>query len=385
LKTYLGLTEDAPVADIFEKLDVIKKKARKKKVTMQRWLYGLKDREHVAELHDIMKENDPTLVEYFNWQQIANRSASSWLSTLCSRPEFEMKNDAFRVALCLRYHKKIPFIDAAIGQGEGQVLGNCPCCRNDHCVDQYGHHFISGCLNDIKSANGFGQKMQIHAIHDQLRYVLYRITKHANARSVQEPMNLLHNPTSQAEVRPDLLVTLAPTTKYSEIRSLAVDLAVVCPFQGSKTGILSVGTNVAPNLVTEKHINARATNMRKTKTNKYAPACAPKNKTTTIQFVPFIINTTGKIDSSGMMFLKMLADHAAETRNAMDPAPFLNYYLKMLSISLMNLLAATIRAKAIAQFSRSIRNTRDNLREGNRAVYSEWITRSSDRFIDRGD
>ena len=86
-----------------------------------------------------------------------------------------------------------------------------------------------------------------------------------------------------------------------------------------------------------------------------------------------------------MMFLQMLADHAAETRNATDPAPFLNYYLKMLSISLMNLLAATIRAKAIAQFSRSIRNTRDNLREGNRAVYSEWITRSSDRFIDRGD
>jgi hypothetical protein len=35
--------------------------------------------------------------------------------------------------------------------------------------------------------------------------------------------------------------------------------------------------------------------------------------------------------------------------------------------------AETIRAKAIAQLSKSFRNQRDNLREGNRAVYTEWL------------
>jgi hypothetical protein len=82
-----------------------------------------------------------------------------------------------------------------------------------------------------------------------------------------------------------------------------------------------------------------------------------------------------------------MADHAAETknRNAVDPAPFFNYYLKIMSSSLMNLLAETIRANAIAQFSKSFRNQRDNLREGNRAVYTEWLARTSDRMLIRSD
>jgi hypothetical protein len=66
-KDYLGLAYDASVDAILDKLEAIKRKARKKNVSMQSWLYRLKDKDHVTELYEVMKERDPTLVEYFNW------------------------------------------------------------------------------------------------------------------------------------------------------------------------------------------------------------------------------------------------------------------------------------------------------------------------------
>jgi hypothetical protein len=115
------------------------------------------------------------------------------------------------------------------------------------------------------------------------------------------------------------------------------------------------------------------------------PFCAPWNKNSNYELIPFVINTTGKIHKEGIAFLHKLADHAAETRNAVDPAPFFNYYLKILSSSLMNFIADTIRAKAIAQFSKSFKNHHANLRDGNREVYGEWLTRTSDRMLIRSD
>jgi hypothetical protein len=96
-------------------------------------------------------------------------------------------------------------------------------------------------------------------------------------------------------------------------------------------------------------------------------------------------STTGKIHNDGIAFLHKLADHAAENRNAVDPAPFFNYYLKILSLSLMSFTADIIRAKAIAQFSKSFKNHYANLRDGNRAAYGEWLTRTSDRMLIRSD
>ncbi len=214
--------------------------------------------------------------------------------------------------------------------------------------------------------------------------MLYRITKHANTRSIREPVNLLFDPQAEHQLRPDLQVTLAPTTECPNVRNFAVDLSLVCPFKGSASGNLSIGVNV-PNdheQITKKHINQRANVRRATKITRYEAKCQAKD---TI-FVPFIIYTSGMIHADGYKFLRQLAMHAANTRNASDPNPFFHYYLKVMNISLLKLVANTVFAKSIAHFSQNAYNAREHLRLGNKAVYDEWIPRPSGRlFHDRGD
>ena len=249
-------------------------------------------------------------------------------------------------------------------------------------MDPFGHHYISGCTKDIRSGNGFGQGAQNHAIHDQLRYVLYRATKHANTRSIQEPVQLLYVPKAKHQLRPDLHVTFTPDNT-TDIRDYAVDLTVVCPFYGSKKSVLSTGFKVSYDKATLKQINSRAINAKKTKIAKYAPTCASRTKK--IKFVPFVVNNTGQIHSEGIAFLRKLAIHAAETRYA-DENVFFNYYLKKMSVGLMKLVANTIHAKAVHHFALTINNPKKHLRDGNRAAYLQNVAHpASHVYVDRGD
>ncbi len=215
--------------------------------------------------------------------------------------------------------------------------------------------------------------------------MLHRLTKHANTRSVREPVNLLFDANAAEQLRPDLHVTFAPTEYCPQVRNYAVDLTLVCPFKGSEKGNLSTGVNVPADhnkISLKKHIHKRANDRRKVKLTKYGEACKQKN----IVFVPFVVYTTGMIHANGFKFLRQLAKHAAATRNAVDPSPFFHYYLKVMNIELLKLITNTMFAKSVAHFSRNVYNAREHLREGNRAVYSEWFSRPSNRiFVDRMD
>jgi hypothetical protein len=359
-KTYLGLTENAPIMEMFHKLDSIRKKAEKKKTTLQKWLYRLKDKCQLKALHEEIKEEDESLVEYFNWRQVSNKSASMWLTAQCKRREFLMTNTEFCVALCLRYHKKIPFIDVKDR--------DCPCCKKKGCIDLHGHHFISGCLKDVPSK--FRQGKQIHSAHDQLRYALYRLAKHANTRCIQEPVNWLFAPETNNVLKPDLQVSLAPSTENIEVQHFAIDLSFVCPFQGSQSGNISIVANKITDheRIPKAQIDLAATNRFKAKVKKYGKAA----ENAKVKFVPFIVNTTGKIHDDGVKFLETLAQHAAQTRNEVDHGPFLSYYMKVMSVEIMKLMANLMYSKSIACFSRNTRDARIHLREGNKAVFSEW-------------
>ena len=370
-KTYLDLNANASTMDVFKKLDSIRQKAAKKKTTMQRWLYGLQDKQQVRGLHQDLKEDDPTLREYFNWRQIANQSASMWLMTQCTRKEFLMDNKEFSAALCLRYHLDIPFLDTT---NDG-IRSDCPCCKHKNCVDSKGFHLIT-CKTDAKTKNGFRQGHQIHAVHDQLCYTLYRITKHANSRSLMEPEGWLYKPDTNEHVVPDLQVKLSSTTQYPSTRTFAVDLSLACPFKGSESGNIAIPAEPKDHeKITGNEIHKLALIRKKTKIAKYGPACG-----THTTFVPFIITTTGKIHSDGYKFLELLADHAAETRNELDSTPFFHYYLKLMSVELMKLNAKLLYCKSVAVFSRNIQNPVDHLRKGNLAVYNEWNAHPSSRF-----
>ena len=201
-------------------------------------------------------------------------------------------------------------------------------------MDSKGFHLIT-CKTDAKTKNGVRQGHQIHAVHDQLCYTLYRITKHANTRSLMEPEGWLYKPDTNEHVVPDLQVKLSSTTQYPSTRTFAVDLSLACPFKGSESGNIAIPAEPKDHeKITDNEIHKLALIRKKTKIAKYGPACG-----THTTFVPFIITTTGKIHSDGYKFLELLADHAAETRNELDSTPFFHYYLKLMSVELMKLNA----------------------------------------------
>ena len=231
----------------------------------------------------------------------------------------------------------------------------CPFCNNKKCfTDVFGHHFASACMTDFPSWNGINQKSQPHAIHDHLRHVLAMCAKHAMTQSVQEPKHLLE------KVVPDIVVTTVDSNFTTT--TTAVDLSLVTVFKGAKKGELSLpyhSTNSQGILPDDLH-DKRAKEREREKISKYQAECAKKG----IKFVPFIINTTGKINKKGYQFLQMLANHASEVRN-IPASVLLNFYLKMISICLTKQIARTIYSKGFACISGNHINPRRAFRERN--------------------
>jgi hypothetical protein len=67
-----------------------------------------------------------------------------------------------------------------------------------------------------------------------------------------------------------------------------------------------------------------------------------------MEFVPFVMYTTGKVHVEGYKFLEKMAA----------------YYLKVLSVCLIKRIGYTIAFRATASFSRNY-NIRDTFRQGN--------------------
>ena len=89
---------------------------------------------------------------------------------------------------------------------------------------------------------------------------------------------------------------------------------------------------------------------------------------------------TGTIHPLGMGFLKKVAEHAVEARGGVGSSSvFLNYYLKLFSVSLMKHIARTVNAKAKHFFARNLQTDVNAVRRGNMDALEEaWDPRSFD-------
>ncbi len=344
LRQYLSLPEEVTIAQIVNELVRIRNKAIRDKCTFQSALYMIKNVERSNGMENLLKNLDPSLKKVISYRNTLNESAGMWLRTFCRYEQFRLSNNEFCVGLCLRYCIKIPLI---------QELDFCPICKfklaGSPCgIDGYGHHFLSGCNTDVKHKDGCGQLAQPHAIHDQLRRVLYQIAKHAMAtKVVQEPRFLLHRPIAKNQVRPDLQVNF-PVKMVSKTHAL--DITLCCPFSGSRSGQLFVNHKVAANgdpIILDKKLEDDIANYRKvTKDSKYKQLCNDRS----ITFVPFVMYSTGRIHKDAMAFLKKLARHAHDARNIPE-ATLLKYYIKVLNFTLIKEAANTIYIKSLESVS----------------------------------
>lgn len=286
-----------------------------------------------------------------------------WLRTNCSHSDFVLTNKEFCTALCLRYFEEIPYLASNVVR--------CPYCKNNqNIVDPYGHHYISACNCDVNQ-DGHAQRTQPHAIHDQMRYTLYRIAKHAMTFAVEEPKRLFNINTDD---KPDLLLQFAQDNVMN--KKFAVDITITCPFFGSRKGELSIPQAPASvNVVESKdHHDKRAIVKRDAKIKHYGQWC----KDVGIEFVPFVMYSTGKIHKEGLTLLKKLATHGSEARNIPEKI-LLKYYKKLLSFALIRYVTRSIYIKSMVNVSRNYnhRDIRAFIKEGNILALEQGSSRVS--------
>ena len=102
------------------------------------------------------------------------------------------------------------------------------------------------------------------------------------------------------------------------------------------------------------------------KDDKYKDIC--KNKG--IIFVPFIMNSTGKIHQQGLTLLRRMAHNASTLRNI--PAQTLyKYYIKVMTFTLIRQTTRTILLKAVGNHNLQVATQVSNktMREVNKLVH----------------
>ena len=167
--------------------------------------------------------------------------------------------------------------------------------------------------------------------------------------SLQEPTKLLHDDNATSQLRPDLKVTFI--TDHQISTTFAVDVSLVSPFEGSYIGIPKVNFNGAGKIPTGFE-NKLAEVRVKEKNNKYKKACTDRG----YAFVPFVVNSTGKIHPKGVSFLKKLANHGAEARG-LPAATLLRYYIKLINVALIKQIAWAVNLKTLESVSPSLYTT----------------------------
>ena len=253
-------------------------------------------------------------------------------------------NVYYSINLNLRYFLDIPCISVRSpidnNRHDGKIY--CPHCHVSNkspanAIDKTGHHLINGCKRD--TANGPSSNKsyaQSHATHDSLRHVLYNCCQHALAyASREEPPKTVNGPRNK---RVDIETSISVN---NVLKKFSIDVTIVSPFEGTQSGVLENPTD-AGLLQPDK----RAENAKAYKKNKYEALCTDSD------FVPFVVNTTGKVHHDADLFLDKLADHAAARRH-IPPSIIKNYYLKMLSVCLVKRVGHVISSK-MSSFSSAI-------------------------------
>ena len=206
-------------------------------------------------------------------------------------------------------------------------------------------------------------KAQRHANHNYLRQALYLCCKHAMTHAQEEPPHLF--PTADTALRPDIVVSFPVAL---ETKTFALDVTLVCPFNGAQKGTLTLPLTEQQDA---KKCDVQADSRAKLKRDKYGQQCKERN----IEFVPFVIYTTGKLHRDAVGFLRKLAQHAAEHRKIPEGV-LLRYYMKLLSVTLVQRVGYTIHTRAIACTTRNFR-IREVLRNGNELALSVGGSRYS--------
>jgi hypothetical protein len=201
-------------------------------------------------------------------------------------------------------------------------------CENENRIDPLCHHLVSGCRRE-------GTR---HNIHDMVKETLISLWKYCGYIVKREEKNCFKGTDPDNNLRPDISILNPSNGEDQQI----LDVAIVGPIPGSQKGILSItpADSNRPGIAA-----ARREQQKITKYNQ----CALENN---LQFIPFVLESSGRIGEIGMKHLQEVAKYGAEQRQCAY-SQMLYYLKKRISCALHKTIANNINKRLFINISGS--------------------------------
>jgi hypothetical protein len=237
---------------------------------------------------------------------LRDSTAGKWLETCPKTDKFNLTNSQFVVSLRYRLMLDQPLIC------EGS---KCSCIRRP-LLDTFGHHLATACGKD-------GCRI---ATHDSIVLVLKEMLGRAGLVTKREEIGCFQEQFPESNERPDLSVLNFPNRP-----KIVLDVQVTCP--------VSLRTNMSRVKAIEPG-RAAAVSF-KAKTKKYSALCAANG----LEFLPFIIESTGRLHARAEEFVKKVVDIMSES-TGISNSILTSFWMGRLSLCLQQQISSAIISRA---------------------------------------
>jgi hypothetical protein len=202
---------------------------------------------------------------------------------------------------------------------------SCVCSKVNR-IDPHCHHLVSGCPNQ-------GTR---HAIHDHVKETILSIYKYCGLIVKREERGCFQTIDPDNKQRPDISILNPPNGENQQI----LDVAIVGPIPGSQKGVLNItaGQSQRTGIAAERREQQKITKYNQ---------CAIENN---LQFIPFVIESSGRLGQAALKHLTEVAKYGAEQRGTTS-SKMLYYLRKMISCALNKSIANNINKRLYLNIS----------------------------------
>ena len=251
---------------------------------------------------------------YLAWIiSLQSPTAGAWLLAVPKFEDFTFSNQEYQTALAVRLHLTINCVTPGL---------KCN-CKSSPFIDSTCHHLITGCKE--------GRIRQNH--HSVLQHSLSKLFRYCGLKVINEEPDCFKTIDPSDNKRPDISILNSNLLGYSQ--KLILDISVTSPFTGTETGnIQSISLSKARSV-------ERAAKIRfQQKQQKYNNCSALHF----LDFLPLVFETSGRLHSDGVLFMKRLAE-AGSTLRSIPLDIFINYIYKSFSCLFQKSVAFEINHK----------------------------------------
>ena len=251
---------------------------------------------------------------------LTDPDAARWM-TVCPRaPMFKFPDIVYKVLLRWRFYLIQPMIRN----------GSRCNCRHASFLDMLGHHFVSGC-----GTGGFRNRL-----HDSVAHEWSAIVRYCGYHVLLEEVQCFVECDTTGR-RPDISV-FNPSRVKGQVGEnghgkLIMDVQITNPIPGSQKGVPLQSMEVA-----KARESGRAA---KTSYNRKVASYGAIAARNSLEFLPIIIETTGRIEDHARTYVESIAEEAAASKK-INKGILYKYMMNRVSCTFQRNLANSIICRA---------------------------------------